>query len=440
MRVAMVTPMSPKSAIADVMMQAVPDLATRWDLEVWCPSGPAYLPCPVVFHSFREANADVLSALAAFDLVVYVLGDSPWHTRILPLAQRLPGLVVLHDASLTNLFRHAALETHTLDELMSHVERVTGEGRAHILSTSLVSVDPDEWMQFCAEVPLTELALEGSLGAVVHSAWHARSIDGLTLGHVTVAPLPVPSTRLSLDSDGDLVAARLISELPDDAVLVVTVGSVNHNRRIDLLLEAIAGDEVLSRRVHLWAVGSSTGEDARALAGLAQAFALEDRFAITGRVGSPSLQAILVRADIAAALRDPVLEGQSASTLTQMLSGTPVVVYNHAHYAELPDDATVKVDPHDALAGVRNALRLLVDDAAERTRRGQRARDYALTSRSGTAYAAALLDAGERALATTPLTHLSADLGARLRRLGLHQETAVVNVVTDLAFDLFDLA
>jgi len=65
---------------------------------------------------------------------------------------------------------------------MSHVERVAGAGRAHILSTTLVSVDPDEWLQFCADVPLTELVLEGSLGAVVHSLWHARRVDGLTLG------------------------------------------------------------------------------------------------------------------------------------------------------------------------------------------------------------------------------------------------------------------
>ena len=440
MKVAMVTPMAPESAIADVMMQAVPDLATRWDLEVWCPSGPAYLPCPTVLHPFHEASTEVLSSLAAFDLVVYVLGDSPWHTRILPLAQRLPGLVVLHDASLTNLFRHAALETHTLDELMSHVERVTGEGRAHILSTSLVSVDPDEWMQFCAEVPLTELALEGSLGAVVHSAWHARSIDGLTLGHVTVAPLPVPSTRLSLDSDGDLVTARLISELPDDAVLVVTVGSVNHNRRIDLLLEAIAGDEVLSRRIHLWAVGPSEGGMQTDLLGLAKTLGPRSRFALPGRVSDSMLHEILTRADIAAALRDPVLEGQSASTLTQLAAGIPVVVYNHAHYAELPDDVAVKVAPADGAAGIGAALRLLTDDDEGRARRGQRGREYVATSRSGAAYAAALLEAGEHATATTPLLHLSADLGARLRRLGLHQETAVVNVVTDLAFDLFDLA
>jgi len=436
----MVTPMSPKSAIADVMMQAVPDLSAQWDLEVWCPSGAGYRPCPVPVRPYHRADAEVLDALAAFDLVVYVLGDSPWHTRILPLAQRLPGLVVLHDASLTNLVRHTALETHTLDDLVRHLGREIGDERAEIFRTGLATVGADGWLRFCADLPLTDLVLEGSLGAVVHSSWHARKVDGLTLGHVSVTPLPVPSTPLDFDTNEDTRASRLLTDLPDDAVLLVTVGAVNANRRIDLLLQAIAGDDVLSRRVHLWAVGPSEGGTTTDLLGLARTLGLQSQFAITDRVSDSMLHEILTRADIAAALRDPVLEGQSASTLTQLLSGNPVVVYDHAHYAELPDDATVKVDPHDALAGVRTALRLLVDDEAERTRRGKRARDYALTSRSAAAYAAALVDAGEHALATTPLLHLSADLGARLRRLGLHQETAVVNVVTDLAFDLFDLA
>jgi len=328
----------------------------------------------------------------------------------------------------------------TLDELMSHVERVAGAGRAHILSTTLVSVDPDEWLQFCADVPLTELVLEGSLGAIVHSLWHARRVDGLTLGHVTVAPLPVPSVQMGSDVMDDGSARRLLTDLPDDAVLLVTVGAVNANRRIDLLLQAIAADDVLSRRVHLWAVGPSEGGTQTDLLGLAKTLGPRSRFALPGRVSDSMLHEILTRADIAAALRDPVLEGQSASTLTQLLSATPVVVFDHAHYAELPDDAVVKVDPHDALAGIRSALRLLVDDEEERVRRGQRGRAHVLAARTGAAYAAALLAAGEHALSCTPLMHLSADLHTRLGRLGLDQEPAMVSVVTDAAFELFDLA
>src|SRR5665647_2132172 len=376
MRVAMVMPMSPESAIADVMTQAVPELSQHWDLEVWCPTEANYRPCPVPLVPYDVPGQDILDALASHDLVVYVLGNSPWHSRILPLAQRLPGLTVLHDASLTDLVRHTAIETKELD---------------------------------------------------------------LLVRDVTVAPLPVPSTRLGFDNNQSGGASRLLERLPDDAVLLVTVGAVNANRGIDLLLEAIADDEALGA-VHLWTVGPAEDKVRISLLNRARALGLSERFAVTGRVTDGLLQEILSRAEISAALRDPVLEGQSASVLTQLLSGTPVIVYDHAHYAELPDDVVLKVPLESKVAGIRAALHRMVADDIERTRRGARGRDYVLNSRSGAAYAVALLAAGDRALSALPRAHVTADLGERMRRLGLHKEQAVVEAATDLAFDLFDLA
>lgn len=440
MRVAMVTPMSPESAIADVMTQAIPDLSAEWDLEVWCPTEATYRQCPVRVRPFEQPDAEVLGALAEFDLVMYVLGNSPWHSRILPLARRLPGLVVLHDASLTDLVRHTAIERHELDALVLRVESQHGSDHAETLRTAAVSGGQDGWLRFCAEVPLDDIATEGSLGAVVHSGWHARRVDGLTFGEVTVAPLPVPSTRLGFDENQSRVAASLLGNLPDDALLVVTVGAVNANRRVDLLLEAIGGNETLRRRIHLWAVGPSEDRVRGDLLRQARVLGLGEGFAVTGRVTDSLLQEILARADIAATLRDPVLEGQSASLLTQLLSDTPVIVYDTAHYAELPDDVALKVDPRNPVPGIRDALLLLVGNEGERRSRGARGRDYVLASRSGSAYAAALISAGEKALAAKPLVHLNADLAARLHRLGLNEEQAVVDAVTDLTFDLFDLA
>ena len=439
MKVAMVTPMSPESAIADVMIQAVPDLSARWELEVWCPSEANYRPCSVRVRPFAKADADVLNALTKFDLVIYVLGNSAWHSRILPLAQSLPGLVILHDASLTDLVRQTAIETGALESLLARVKADSGPENAAVLRHPEHAVADGGWLQFCAKVPLDEVATSGSLGVVVHSQWHAKRIDGRTLGDVTVAPLPVPSTRLGFEKNQSAGSSLLLNALPEEALLLVTLGSVNSNRHIDRLLMAIADDDLLSSRLHLWAVGAAEEKARVDLLRLARRLGLKDRFAVTGRVTDALLHEILERADIAAALRDPVLEGQSASVLTQMLSGTPIVVYDHAHYSELPDDVALKVDLEDALAGVRNALRRLVDDESERARLGEHARDYVLRSRSGAAYAAALLEAGERALATKPLAHLSADLGAHLRRLGLQKEPAVVEAVSDLAFELFNL-
>lgn len=440
MRVAMVMPMSPESAIADVMSQAVPDLSLQWDLHVWCPVEATTRPCPVPLFPFARADEEVVDALSAYDLVVYVLGDSPRHALILPLARRLPGLAVLHDASMTNLVRRVAVETDGLDALVQRVRTTVGPVPAEVLREPDRAGGPAQWLQLCADVPLDDLVVEHSLGAVVHSRWHGERVDGLLLGDVTVAPLPVPSARLGFTTNQGPDPSRLLAALPPDALLLVTVGAVNANRRIDLLLEAVGQDDTLRERVHVWAVGPAEGQATTDVLRQARTLGLQDRFAVTGRVSDTVLDEILSRADIAAALRDPVLEGQSASVLTQLLSGTPVVVYDHAHYAELPDDVAVKVAVADGAPGIARALRDLVDDPEGRRRRGERARDHVLSTRSGGAYAAAILEAGERALARKPQVHLHEDLGARLRRLGLDQEPAVVDVVADLAFELFDLA
>lgn len=440
MRVAMVMPMSPESAIADVMVQAIPELSKHWQLDVWCPAEAAQRPCPVPVIPYVEAGAEVLGDLAAYDLVIYVLGNSPWHSRILPLAQTLPGLVVVHDAALTDLVRHAAIERGELEVLVGQVALDHGDAVAESLRTASPDGGPGGWLRLCDQVPLDGVAVLGSLGVVVHSRWHAARVDGLTLGAVTVAPLPVPSTRLGFEENQDRSSLDLLGGLPPEAMLLVTVGAVNANRRIDLLLEAISDDPALAQRMHLWAVGPSEERVGADLRRHAHRLGIGDHFALTGRVTDALLQDILARADLAASLRDPVLEGQSASVLTQLLSGTPVLVFDHAHYSELPDGVAVKIDPADARRQISAALRALMDDDGERARRGQRGRDYVLLTRHGAAYATALLDAGEKALRARPLAHLTADLATRLRRLGMHRHPAAVDTVTRLAFELYDLA
>ncbi|HZL04057.1 MAG TPA: glycosyltransferase [Coriobacteriia bacterium] len=438
MRVAMVTPMTPESAIADVMCQAVPALCEEWDLDVWCPAEPRYRSSAFPTIPYAAADRETVDALATYDLVVYVLGDSPLHARILPLARTLPGLVVLHDASMTNLVRHTAVETGTLPELVAHVRSTCGPELADLVERP-ESGTPTRWLEVCAEVPLDTYATENALGAVVHSRWHADRIDGRLLGDVTVAPLPVPSSRLGMDTDEGSDPGGLLADLPDDAVLLVTVGNLNANRHVDVLLRAIATGPGLAR-VHLWAVGASRPDDAATVNDLAQSLGVERRFVVTGRVSDASLEQILRRADIGAALRHPVLEGQSASALTTLLAGVPVVVYDEAHYAELPDDVAVKVAPAAGPDGVAAGLVRLVADPAGRRAMGERARDHVLLSRSGSAYAAALVDAAQLALARRVHAHLAADLTARLRRLGLHEKPVIVERVARHAFDLYDLA
>jgi glycosyltransferase involved in cell wall biosynthesis len=438
-KVALVTPMRPESAIADVMVQAVPRLSEDCDIEIWCPTAPEYRACPVPVIPYLEADADTLSALAAYDLVIYVLGNSPHHSQILPLARALPGLVVLHDVAMTDMVRHSASVRDVLDVVARRVADDSTPEDAEIFRRGLHPDGTSGWMRFSEQVPMSDYAIETSLGAVVHSWWHAGLVDGRTLGDVTVAPLPVPSPRVGFNADQLDDAAGKLDGLTDDAVLVVTVGSANANRRIDAMLDAIASDPVLASRVHLWSVGPTQAVYAGELRALASSLGLSDRFAVVGAVSDALLHDILDRADIAAALRDPVLEGQSASVFTQMLAGIPLVVLDHAHYAELPDAVAVRADPQDVVNSVRAAFRWLVDHPRERDQMGTRGRDFVLSTRSGAAYGEAILEGVRRAIASRPLVQATIDVAERLRLTGLNGHRVVTTLVADLAFELFDL-
>jgi glycosyltransferase involved in cell wall biosynthesis len=440
MKVAMVTPLAMSSAVADVMMSAAAHVGPDWDLEVWYPTDGTPQPCPVPSRAFWRADAGVIEELSAFDLVVYVIGDSPRHVEILELAQVLPGLVVLHDASVTNLIRYAAQRSDALPALVDHVRSSVGALEADEFELSLAEDEPLAWFDLCARVPLIDLAIANSLGVVVHSAWAAARADGLTFGEVSVAPLPVPRPALGFGASTSAPAARdVLAGVPSSAVALVSVGAVNPNRCIDRVIEAIAEDPQLRETVHVVVAGHISRTTERDLLLLASEWGIKERVHLLGTVSDGELERILARADMCAALRDPVLEGKSGSLLTQMRTGAAVVVYDHGHYAELPDAVACKVDPKAPVPELAAALRRLVVDADRRRAMGTAGAEYVGRLHTGEAYARALVAAGEAALGARPLLNLATDVAHRLQLLGIHEHPVVAAAAADTLFELYPL-
>jgi glycosyltransferase involved in cell wall biosynthesis len=435
----MVTPMPVTSAIARVMIAATTELAARCDIEIWCPDlGPRF-SAPVRVHEFGVATETQASQLSRYDLVLYAVGDSPWHREVVRLARAVPGLVVLHDVSVTNLVwaMHAARDASA--DLIDAVRRRQGDAVADELATAAQTSDNPRWSELCQEVPLLDYVLRGSLGVVVHSLWAAREIEGLTLGEVTVAPLPIP-TGVFGGTDASIAGkSRVLGALPSDAVVVATVGSVNANRRIAALVEAIAGDPVLRARAHLIAAGAVSDGMRETIDAAAARLGVQDRVHLPGAVDDDEMLAILARADVCAALRDPVLEAKSASLLSQMHSGTPVMVLDHGHYAELPDDVVAKIAVQGGIPAIRAMLRSLVDDPDTATAIGSRGLDFVTRTHTAAAYADALALAAEFALATRPVMDMTRSLGERIGRIGLTAEPAIQRSLSETAFDLFAL-
>jgi glycosyltransferase involved in cell wall biosynthesis len=431
-RIALLTPLVQTSAIGRVMAAAADELGRRHDVEIWAPRLGERRRVSVPVRDIDAASPVLAHELAAFDLAIYAIGDSPWHVEIAKLARAVPGLVVLHDVSIANL--GVALSSSTSDAIGDQVARWYGEEVGAEFARAMEDPAQPAWIAACARTPMVERLLYASLGLVVHSSWAAGQVEGVTLGEVTVAPLPVEALVRPSTLPGSLGLVR------DDAIVVATVGYVNANRRIDAIIGAIAGDRELRDRVHLAVVGDLSAGGRRAVLDLADRDGLRTQVHLTGRVDDGQLAAVLQRADVCAALRDPVLEAKSASLLAQMRAAKPVLVLDHAHYAELPDDVVVKVPMPGTAQDVAAALRSLLARPDRGRVIGERARAYVEEHHTAPAYADAIAAGAERALGAKPRIETAVALAARLERAGLQQDQLMLDVCSDAYGDLFGLS
>jgi glycosyltransferase involved in cell wall biosynthesis len=180
--------------------------------------------------------------------------------------------------------------------------------------------------------------------------------------------------------------------VPPGRLLVVSQGRINATKRIHVLLAAVAGDARLREAVHLGIVGAAEPDYLRRLRREAAELGLHDRVSFVGTADDHLLHSWVAAADIGVNLRLPATETASASLLEQLHFGRPAVVTRTAHYAELPDDVVLKVDPADEARSLAAALGELAADPARRARLGDRGAAWARAHCGREPYAAALLD------------------------------------------------
>ena len=133
-----------------------------------------------------------------------------------------------------------------------------------------------------------------------------------------------------------------------------------------------------------------------------------------------TLVAELERADIISCLREPVLEGASASAIEGMKSGRPIIVVNSGFYADLPDDFVFKIPTPVEISSLKATLERLVSDEELRRNTGAKARDWALQVFTSQAYVSVLEELSEQFLRAKPLLAVSDRIGQQLATLGIN--------------------
>ena len=107
---------------------------------------------------------------------------------------------------------------------------------------------------------------------------------------------------------------------------------------------------------------------------------LTDVVRLTDYVPQELYQQDLSAADIGINLRHPTLGETSGPLHSLMGYAKPVLVSDLDAFAELPDDACVKIPVHEEIWHIEQALQFLIHDEGERIALGERAAVYAQTT------------------------------------------------------------
>ncbi len=367
-RVAYFTPLQPvESGISQYSEDLIPWLATALDLTVVVDN---YAP---TFAS-ALAPARVVAARRfdrrAYDAVILHMGNSPAHNYMAPLALDRPDVLVLHDIVLHHLMVWRAVQRRGgRDAYRREMRARYGERGEAVAGHVLRGQNPAAMFEF----PLNEDFIRAARCVVTHSpsssAWVRRLVPG---ARTHVVPMGVP-----IVAPVDRRLARVRLGIGPETFVILSLGRVNPFKRIPAVFRAVRrlADEVPDLALVIVG-GDSPNYDVPRLARFA---GIERYVRRLGYVADDQLPDLFAASDVCINLRYPTAGETSAAVLRLMGAGLPTVVTDTGAFADLPDDAVLKVPP-DAFEGETLVafLRALATDPPFRRAVGANARDFVL--------------------------------------------------------------
>ncbi len=311
------------SAVGKFMAVLHPALQEYFDIEYFFEPSPIdqELRPDILSHISPHHHISALTdkTIRKFDAVIYHIGNSNHHTLTAARAMLNPGIVIFHDLNLENIF------TDLKDR------RIIDEGRYKLE----LQLNKDTKARFIYSIASRQRAV------IAHSEYAKDIITKL----ISEAPTIVKTADLCVDAPKNYV-------VPTHHVLTIGLAGILANIKGLKTIEQIARNENFKHdKILLFGLNFAEKgmlEQLRALPNVEIATNLSDY----------EFQQNIKRMSVFVNYREAYQGEASYSTLESMQYGVPVIVRgDFGWYAELPDDAVIKVSSETELVDKINILK-----------------------------------------------------------------------------------
>lgn len=341
-RIANFSPLSPcMSGIAEyneqLLLHLDDDIEVDCFIEDYTPDNPGIRQRCNCYHYSRFNQ---MQERHPYDAFLYQIGNNILHAYMLPYAERHPGVVVLHDASLQGLKRYLARqrgERHAIQLAFQHeypdADASVWENDQALNNLSLV------------DYKMNSICLSRSRAAVVHSRWLRDELQG---GRGEELPVEVIPMGINADLDGweppPREELRRHYQLPPDAFVIVSVGIINPFKRLMKVLEAFDDFHRVYPNSYFVLLGPADRFVLKEMNDYNRAAGLKHCVRFLGHRPNQQMYEVISLADVCVNLRYPTLGESSATLACVMALGKPVLVTPINQFREFPNNVCWKVD------------------------------------------------------------------------------------------------
>jgi glycosyltransferase involved in cell wall biosynthesis len=419
-RLAVVTPLPPcRSGIADYNAKFLPFLARHFEIDL-------------VVDDYTVEDDSLTSAYAVlqtrqfeqvahlYDAILYEFGNSEFHRYMLPLIERFPGVVELHDAYLSGLYGYLDFYLGDTGSYPRTMIEVHGSQARRFYAPAMQHPEPNGGTM--VDLPCTKAVIDEAIGVISHSPFNLEVTrrhhpEGWLAPYRTIPQMVPPPARCPISS-GEL-KARL--GLPADALVIATFGHVAWTKWGDRLLDAFLASSLRAdARVHLVYVGELSRDPfGQTLVENIAKSGLGERIRITGFLEEQKYIEYLWAADLAIQLRTKSRGGTPKGVLDCLAYGVPVIINDDASYRDYPADVVHKLPADPTVGDIAASLAALVNSESARDNFAEaglrHVRQQHDPARCASLYAAAIHEfvARHRAAGIDALIDAAAPLSAR---------------------------
>lgn len=438
MRIAWFTPFSDDSAIGKYSQSITDELVRDCEVDIWTSKSDKSLLETTLKIFYYHSNDNLSERLKGYDFIVYNIGNNlTFHKDIYEAALKDQGIIILHDFVMQHFFAayfHYKGEKNTYIETM---ERFYGAAGRQVALDSVNTKGTPVWeTDEVVKYPLFEKAIEGAIGVITHSKFHAERVREKFLGPVGVIYHPFYSY-------GDSLAKSNISKfdlgIPQDKVLIVSVGHVNPNKRIDRVINVLGRNKDIAEKALYLIIGPYSHKQYYSrLQSLIESYNLQNIVRFLGYQSDDALYAYLKNADIVVNLRYPTTEGAPWSLVEQMYFSKAIVVNNTGFYAEIPEGSLIKIDVGEREEeDLADALRSLSGDAGLRREIGMKAKQFASENFTPQKYCERFISFLNTVKGWLPVMNLVDKIGSELSLMGAAEDSPLIDTVSQEIFAIF---